>query len=182
MMKKIIGFLPWLLVMALVFFIFTNRCDNRSETPDKVDVVDTGTFKVDSISPVRVIEPVSDEIYKFKSLDSTEKIKSFKEAVSIREYKEVLSDSNQVIVVSSKVKGELFDMKIDYTLKPVEKKIIREAKRGLSIYLGAETSLSNPVGNFSGKAYLVSDKIIYSYGYTFETKTHTVGLALKILD
>ncbi len=180
MKEKIVNSLVYIAFLLVICSPVLKRCSNEKKSIEIRTPEIEGSFVSDTLVPVITYRPETVLVKTFIASDSISKIDIYKEAVSEREYVEVFKDSNQVITVNAKVEGVMKDLTVNYTILP---KVIKVPEnRSIELYVGAEVNPLDPFNSIEAKASLVIDKSMYSYGYNFTSKTHTVGYSFNLFN
>lgn len=184
----------YLVICALMFIIFIQRCSNTNTKECKVELkegsfVDTKPVLLDSISKLQMKDEVA-TIIKNVEIEQLEKIKDFetktdvektnilKESVKTNVYKNKKEDDNIIIEYTAITSGTLEYINFDYTTK---EKIVKDKPKN-HIYLGGSVNMNmydnkhalNATVGFQNKK---GDILHFSYG---TDKSITVGYMFKL--
>ncbi|SDT47397.1 hypothetical protein SAMN05192545_3932 [Maribacter dokdonensis] len=167
MLSRILKIFPWVVSFVLAGVLLM-EC--RSGSRELVSEPFT-KFKTVTPEPVKIIDSVKTErkVEAFKALPKEEKVEAYSEAITRREYKESFSDKEIEIDVEGVTTGTLDSLTVSY-----------RKKQRTHFYLGGEIESNGVRLSTELKGFVVRPKTIYSFGYDFNNKAITAGIAFKI--
>lgn len=174
MMETFKKLLPWGLVVILLF-ILMHRYDELVSVKIPSN---TGVFEKYDLEPIKEVEPEKKVLQKLEKLTTKQKDSAYLKDTSTRVYQETFKDSVQEIKVTGIAQGYIESIKLEYITEPFKMDV--KVRRRINMYVGAEVNPIDPFRSVNAKAYIVTKKVIYSYGYDINRDTHLVGAAIKI--
>lgn len=193
--RKLFKILPWLLIVLLLWF---NGCKSEKQVAQSITVPEVkGTFEAVKPTPitpekktvyvtrwkekevvtVNPIDTVLSNNY-LKATDSIKRLQMYVDAIQLHDYETKFDNNDLTLIVKSKVRGDLLEIKPDYTIK--ERKVEVQCKEvtfrllaGAEVGTNKELKANIMIQNKKGNIISVSRDLKNNYfiGYNFSIFT-----------